>query len=439
MHVFFCFLLLDSTLFFDFDLISVSQQQKKIKFELAIMRRPKYARKKESERLNVQAKHMEDRLVKLRARMKMQKDTAKKCGGWASSKTERGSLTRYARDVRKRDTESKMKKRFRKTNQVKHNNSSKTVEQWECRDVISWLESTIGLIQYRDVFEKNHINGKVLLEMGGDDLDFLNIRFPAHRKIILKGVDVLKKLPMKKKIHWAEAACRAEQKARENPQGAQVMINSADQQQSISLLHGTYDEAAQRRAFQEAVMAWRRGDDDVPSTSSSKTMMWKNPFDEEEKQHEKGGLLLEGEYDEEAQRREFQKAVMEWRNAGKTTKKTTKKRESASTETSTTNGILLNEEEERERFKKAVHQWRTSRHRNKAQEHAQIVKDLEHQMDQDHDMKIKNIHSERETYRNIKEERRDIEARLKELLLKKEKETTATPLDYNVWDVDIKF
>ena len=99
----------------------------------------------------------------------------------------------------------------------------------------------------------------------------------------------------------------------------------------------------------------------------------------------------------------------------------------------------MNEEEERERFKKAVHQWRTSRHRNKAQEHAKIVKDLEHQMDQDHDMKIKNIHSERETYRNIKEERRDIEARLKELLLKKEKETTATPLDYNVWDVDIKF
>ena len=39
----------------------------------------------------------------------------------------------------------------------------------------------------------------------------------------------------------------------------------------------------------------------------------------------------------------------------------------------------------------------------------------------------------------MKRRRRRIEARLQELLLKKEKETTATPLEYNVWDVDIKF
>ena len=34
-----------------------------------------YKKQRESERLDVQAKHMEDRLIKLRARMKMQKDT----------------------------------------------------------------------------------------------------------------------------------------------------------------------------------------------------------------------------------------------------------------------------------------------------------------------------------------------------------------------------
>ena len=59
-------------------------------------------------------------------------------------------------------------------------------------------------------------------------------------------------------------------------------------------------------------------------------------------------------------------------------------------------------------------------------------------------MKIKNIQSEKQQhYRtfddNVKTETREIEARLEELLLRKEKETTATPLEYNVWDVNIKF
>ena len=278
--------------------------------------------------------------------------------------------------------------------------------------------------------------------------------------MILKGVNALKEKSQttRKKIHWTEATYRAEQRARENPSHASVSVNVADEQeQNNNLLQGTYDEAAQRRAFQDAVMAWRNGTNATSSSSSksstSNTLMWKNPFgeNEEERTPKTGGALLDGDYDEAAQRKAFQEAVMEWRNAGKKQQKSKKVCKTATTETSTheIGGVggqmLLNEEFERERFKKAVHQWRETRHVNKSQERAELFKNLQVQMDAEHDLKIKNIQREKEKYCSvidddkIKQERHEIEARLQELLLRKEKETTAIPLAYNVWEVDIKF
>ena len=107
-------------------------------------------------------------------------------------------MTKYARDVRHRITEKKRKKqsnrrRFRRKSKEQEAMSVEMkprrdvkkckdkVESWECEDVLDWLESTIGLPKYCDVFQSNSIDGRVLLEMGSDDLDFLNIRFPAHR------------------------------------------------------------------------------------------------------------------------------------------------------------------------------------------------------------------------------------------------------------------
>ena len=96
-------------------------------------------------------------------------NTATKTGGWASSKTEKGSLTKYARDVRHRITEKKRKKqsnrrRFRRKSKEQEAMSVEMkprrdvkkckdkVESWECEDVLHWLESTIGLPKYCDVF-----------------------------------------------------------------------------------------------------------------------------------------------------------------------------------------------------------------------------------------------------------------------------------------------
>ncbi len=108
-------------------------------------------------------------------------NTATKTGGWASSKTEKGSLTKYARDVRHRITEKKRKKqsnrrRFRRKSkeqeamsvEMKPRDLKKCkdkVESWECEDVLHWLESTIGLPKYCDVFQSNSIDGRVLLEI----------------------------------------------------------------------------------------------------------------------------------------------------------------------------------------------------------------------------------------------------------------------------------
>ena len=59
------------------------------------------------------------------------------------------------------------------------------------------------------------------------------------------------------------------------------------------------DEAAERRAFQEAVSAWRSGaPPDLPSPPKC------------------GGSLLEGDYDEQAEQAAFQEAVNAWRTRG---------------------------------------------------------------------------------------------------------------------------
>ena len=64
-------------------------------------------------------------------------NTATKTGGWASSKTEKGSLTKYARDVRHRITEKKRKKqsnrrRFRRKSKEQE---AMSVEMKPRRDV----------------------------------------------------------------------------------------------------------------------------------------------------------------------------------------------------------------------------------------------------------------------------------------------------------------
>lgn len=94
------------------------------------------------------------------------------------------------------------------------------------------------------------------------------------------------------------------------------------------------DEEAERKAFQEAVAAWRSGKSEEESTTNSSNL-WSNPFsddvndgdpagiavdDESSPPAQRGGNkvnLLEGFLDEEKEHKEFQAAVEAWRH-GKT-------------------------------------------------------------------------------------------------------------------------
>ena len=56
------------------------------------------------------------------------------------------------------------------------------------KQVSRWLEGQ-GLGSYAGVFSTNEINGSILLELGSEDLDYMEIRPLAHRKMLLKGVE----------------------------------------------------------------------------------------------------------------------------------------------------------------------------------------------------------------------------------------------------------
>ena len=66
------------------------------------------------------------------------------------------------------------------------------VESWTVEDVGEWLRS-ISLDQYLSSFISNEISGLILLDLGLDDLDYLGVVILAHRKLILKAVEDLRK------------------------------------------------------------------------------------------------------------------------------------------------------------------------------------------------------------------------------------------------------
>jgi hypothetical protein len=120
------------------------------------------------------------------------------------------------------------------------------------------------------------------------------------------------------KVHWSQL-----EPLSANPvTGGELPINGADP--------GHLDEEAERRAFQEAVMEWRKGG--ATTEKGIKTLsirggssgdgddgMWNNPFANPAPSDLMGDQGDDDALDEEAERRAFQAAVMEWRNGGKAT------------------------------------------------------------------------------------------------------------------------
>lgn len=167
---------------------------------------------------------------------------------------------------------------------------------WGSTEVGQWLES-IGLSQkYRSAFTE--IDGRSLLGLGLDDLDFLDVRAPADRKSILQAIANLNaahtrgwtlrkfhanppvanrrrqtvKPPTPPNLrHWSTIKPLVDENIVSPPE---EFINSADRMTKRfllddetsgkmwtngggTLLEGSFDEVGQQKSFREAVAAWR--------------------------------------------------------------------------------------------------------------------------------------------------------------------------------------
>ena len=163
-----------------------------------------------------------------------------------------------------------------------------------------------------------------MLDLGLDDLDYMGVKALAHRKRLLKGVAELCAAhrrgaiapqdptfgrerppapPASCKVHWSAVPTLQEQNPdapNPAPHAPQRLADSGGMFSFGGVEAEVLDEAAERRAFQEAVAQWRSGN--APPSPPSPVKC--------------GGSLLDGEYDEAAEQAAFQEAVAAWRTRG---------------------------------------------------------------------------------------------------------------------------
>jgi hypothetical protein len=216
---------------------------------------------------------------------------------------------------------------------------------------------------HMDIFQQNEITGSVLMEVGLDDLDYMEIKALGHRKTILKGIKDLKgsggrydeatrpasrhankyanQDPVPKKtVHWSHAQQPAMSTGSTDP----MSMSSEPGEGEIVLGDGDYNEQESHAAFAEALNEWRNGktagtkvdiervqDDDVQVESETGVVggdLWINPAFASETTNAgaaqagpetnfpepaQGGKLLQGSFDEETEHKHFRAAVNAWR------------------------------------------------------------------------------------------------------------------------------
>ena len=69
---------------------------------------------------------------------------------------------------------------------------NKDIQKWSVKDVSQWLV-TIKLGQYAAQFQENEIDGPILLELSLEDFDYMSVKVLGHRKVLLKGIEDLRK------------------------------------------------------------------------------------------------------------------------------------------------------------------------------------------------------------------------------------------------------
>lgn len=174
---------------------------------------------------------METRLRNLQERISQQKtedENTPKYGGarWKSARADKGSVLSYNKDV-----QEKHKKRIEATGgedpvvRALLSKSSKApksvsgdfrtkglyyflfdccsifnktfyicieVALWSVEDVANWL-IYLNIPQHAQSFKANEISGNILLDISLEDLDYMGITVLGHRKLIIRGIEDLRK------------------------------------------------------------------------------------------------------------------------------------------------------------------------------------------------------------------------------------------------------
>ncbi|CAM9370290.1 unnamed protein product [Ectocarpus fasciculatus] len=311
-------------------------------------------RARPSESMARETAEMEERLSRLKTDLaveaEMREAAGPKAGGarWRSARIDRGSVRAYAKDVKTRHKQQLQKRPphgifasatsgggaglggteqgVRPTPAF----ANKEVTRWGVGDTLGWLDS-LGLEKYRSVFQQNEISGTILLEVGLDDLDYMDVRVLAHRKRILKGIEDLRRGGGKRALD-----------ANMPPPPAPALELLPNQTTSSTTSSVKRDGKGARtgegtgRGGAAAVATSQIAQDDCRGVdrrfsppSGGKKQHWSTIKPLSENQRDGGGglsppavNLADGQYDESAASSSFKDAVAEWRGEGKCSKTT---------------------------------------------------------------------------------------------------------------------
>eukprot|EP01041_Mallomonas_annulata_P008068 gene8068-16554_t len=318
----------------------------------------------ESEVLEKEAKEMESRLRMLQERLKQDEESlppSDKSGTkWKSARQDKGSIRSYAKDVHEKiknkptiqssDPNAKATAKARRSardNEQGVNFKNKNIDQWSINDVSDWLTSMM-LGQYIPAFKQNEISGSLILDISLEDLDYMGITILGHRKVLLKSIEDLRKnkrITMEITAPAPSASSSNIVRTNSNPDMQKLRLESKSVNGPLSVpsQHQHQHQPSSHHMFRST-----SADEDYNSTTNNSTtnnttsgnssvtgerklssaphqksvpIHWSNaqPLSSNKVINEDLPVnLADGVYDEDAERRAFQRAVMEWRT-GKVT------------------------------------------------------------------------------------------------------------------------
>lgn len=344
--------------------------------------------KKATERLEEDAKEMEDRLVQLRLSMleekkKRDRELPVKHGGsrWRSAREDRGSVSNYAQDVQNKakttastkssssknadakelkPSTAKAKKKKRGSPGEDHGSvgilSAATVSQWSTLHVLEWL-AAIGLEEYQSGFEYHQVTGATLLQVTMDELAQIGVVKLSARNTLYNEIEKIRA-----KSSELLASGSGSQGPRNHYQQAEIIdpklhdvSPEVHSPQSKTESGGGGVHWSQVKPLSETTVALGNGD--VPVN------------------------LADGDFNEDESHASFMKALLEWRSTDNDQAQDDQSEvagdkeelwvnpmlnmflEKEATEVPQGGGALLDgcydEEKEQEAFRRAVEAWRT--------------------------------------------------------------------------------